>query len=56
MQKIKEAKFQSLGQEDTLEQEMATHSHILDWKIPWTRGVCRLESTELQRVKTRLSN
>ena len=27
---------QSLGQEDTLEKEMATHSNILDWEIPWT--------------------
>ena len=29
---------QSLGQEDPLEKEMATHSSILDWKIPWTEG------------------
>ena len=28
--------FQSLGQEDPLEKEMATHSSILAWKIPWT--------------------
>ena len=27
---------QSLGQEDTLEEEMATHSSILAWRIPWT--------------------
>ena len=29
---------QSLGQEDPLEKEMATHSSILAWEIPWTRG------------------
>ena len=30
---------QSLGQEDTLEKEMATHSSILAWRIPWTQGL-----------------
>ena len=30
--------FKSLGQEDFLEKEMATHSSILAWKIPWTEG------------------
>ena len=29
---------QSLGQEDPLEKEVATHSNILAWKIPWTEG------------------
>ena len=33
---MKEMWVQSLGQEGPLEQEMATHSHILAWKIPWT--------------------
>ena len=33
---IREAWVQSLGQEDALEQEMATQSSILAWKIPWT--------------------
>ena len=31
-----EAQVQSLGQEDTLEKEIATHSSIVAWKIPWT--------------------
>ena len=42
---------QSLGREDALEKEMATHSSILVWRIPWTQGLGRLQSTELQRVK-----
>ena len=33
---MQEIWVQSLGREDPLEQEMATHSGILDWKIPWT--------------------
>ena len=36
---------QSLGQEDLLEKEMATHSSILAWKIPWTEEPGRLLST-----------
>ena len=35
MQETLEMRVQSLGQEDTLEKEMATHSSILGWKIPW---------------------
>ena len=44
------ARVQSLGQEDLLEKEMATHSSILAWKIPWTEESGRLEAMELQRV------
>ena len=33
---IQETQVKSLGQEDALEKEMATHSSILAWKIPWT--------------------
>ena len=33
---MQETQFQSLGQEDPLEKEMATHSSILAWRIPWT--------------------
>ena len=40
----------SLGQEDPLEKEMATHSNILAWKIPWTEEPGRLQSMGLQRV------
>ena len=41
---------QSLGQEDPLEKEMATHSSILAWKIPWTEEPGRLQFMGLQRV------
>ena len=40
----------SLGQEDTLENEMATHSAILAWEAPWTEEPGGLQSTGLQRV------
>ena len=39
-----------LGQEDPLEKEMATHSRILAWKIPWTEESGRLQSMRSQRV------
>ena len=41
----------SLGWEDPLEKEMATHSSILAWKIPWTEEPGRLQSIGLQRVE-----
>ena len=41
---------QSLGQKDLLEKEMATHSSILAWKIPWMEKPGRLQSMGLQRV------
>ena len=34
-----EMKAQSLGQEDPLEEEMATHSSILAWRVPWTKEI-----------------
>ena len=40
----------SLGQEDPLEKEIATHSSILAWRIPWTEDPGRLQSTGSQRV------
>ena len=40
----------SLGQEDPLEEEMATRSSNLDWKIPWTEEPGRLQSMASQRV------
>ena len=40
--------FRSLGREDPLENEMATHSSILDWRIPWTEEPGGLQSTGLQ--------
>ena len=39
------------GLGDPLEKEMATHSSILAWKIPWTEESCRLQSMGLQRVR-----
>ena len=42
---------QSLGQEDILEKEMATHSSILAWKIPWTEEADRLQSMGSQKVR-----
>ena len=42
---------QSLGQEDPLEKEMATHSSTLAWKIPWAEELGMLQSMGLQRVR-----
>ena len=47
---MRETWVQSLGQEDPLEKEMATHSSSLAWKIPWTEGPGRLQSMGSQRV------
>ena len=45
-----ETQVQSLGQEDPLEKEMATHSSTLAWKIPWMEEPGRLQSMGSQRV------
>ena len=45
-----EAQVPSLGWEDLLEKEMATHSSILAWKIPWIEETGRLQSLGSQRV------
>ena len=45
-----ETRLRSLGWEDPLEKEMATHSSILAWKIPLTEEPAGLQSMELQRV------
>ena len=45
-----ETQVRSLGQEDPLEKEMATHSRILAWKIPWTEEPGRLQAIGSQRV------
>ena len=47
---MREAPVRSPGQEDPLEKEMATHSSILAWKIPWTEEPGRLQSTGSKRV------
>ena len=48
---MQETQVWSLGWEDPLEKEMATHSSILAWKIPWTEEPGGLQSKGLQRVK-----
>ena len=48
---VLETKVQSLGREDPLEEEMATHSSILAWEIPWTEEPGGLQSTGSQRVR-----
>ena len=45
-----ETRVLSLGWEDPLEKEMATHSSILAWRIPWTEEPGGLQSMGLQRV------
>ena len=48
---MQETQVQSLGWEDPLEKEMATHSSTLSWKIPWTQEPGRLHCMGLQRVR-----
>ena len=48
---IRETLDQSLGQEDPLKKEMATHSSILIWRIPWTEESGRLQSIGSQRIE-----
>ena len=48
--RMREIPVQSLGRGDPLEKEMATHSSILAWKIPWAEDPGRLQSMGLQRV------
>ena len=50
MQETEETQVQSLGQEDPLEEGMATHSSILAWRIPWTEVPGGLQSIASQRV------
>ena len=51
MQETHEMRVRSLGQEDPLKQEMATHSSILAWRTPWTEEPGGLQSIGLQRVR-----
>ena len=50
MQETQEKQVQSLGQEDPLQEEMASHSSILAWRIPWTEETGGLQSMGSQRV------
>ena len=47
---MQETQVQSLVREDPLEKEMATHSSLVAWRIPWTEEPGRLESMGWQRV------
>ena len=47
---MRETRVQSLGQEDPLEKEMATHSSIHAWRIPWTEEPGGLQSSGSQRL------
>ena len=49
---IQETQDQFLGQEDPLQKEMATHSSILAWKIPWTEEPGGLQSMGSQELDT----
>ena len=51
---MQEMQVQYLGQEDPQEKEMATHSCILAWKIPWTEEPGGLQSRQLQNSQTQL--
>ena len=51
MQESQEMRVRSLGQEDPLEEEMAPHSSILAWKIPWAEESGGLQSMGSQRVR-----
>ena len=48
---MQETLVRSLGWENPLEKEMATHSHILAWEIPWTEEPGGLQSVGSQRVR-----
>ena len=52
MQETQETRVRSLDQEDPLEEEVAAHSSILAWKIPWTDEPGGLQSMGLQRVRS----
>ena len=47
---MQETQVQSLGQEDPLQEGMASHSSMLAWRIPWTEEPGGLQSMELQRI------
>ena len=47
---MQETRVRSLGREDPLEKEMATHSNTLAWRIPWREEPGRLQSMGSQRV------
>ena len=56
MPAIQEMQVGSLGREEPLEKEIATHSSILAWKVPWTEEPGRLQPMALQRVTHTLAS
>ena len=52
VQETQEIRVRSLGWEDPLEEEMATHSSILAWRIPWTEEPAGLQSMGSQELDT----
>ena len=56
IQETQEMQDQSLGLEDPLKEEMATHSSILAWEIPWTEEAGRLQSMGSQKSQMQLSD
>ena len=56
VQELRETKVQSLGQEDPLEEEMATRSSMLAWRILWTEEPGRLQPMGSQNSQTRLND
>ena len=50
MQETQKMRVQFLGWKESLEEEMAKHSNVLAWRIPWTEEPGGLQSIELQRV------
>ena len=50
MQELQETWVRSLGREDPLEKEMAAHSSVFAWRIPWTEEPWGLQSMGLQKV------
>ena len=53
---MRETQVQSPGQEDPLEKEMATHSSILAWRIPWTEEPGRATVHGVAKIQTGLGN
>ena len=51
MHMMQEIQIQSLGQEDPLEEGMATHSSVLAWRIPWTEEPGGLHTLGSQRIR-----
>ena len=51
---VQETQVGSLGSEDALEEEMATHSGILAWRIPWTEETGGLQVHRITKSQTRL--